>query len=310
MSTYGNWDIRDPLEKRISFSNIAQRPRWSLPGGKRVAVWVVPNIEHYEYLPAEVRVRNPWPRMPHPDVYGYGGRDYGNRVGLWRMMEVLDKYGLRCTVSLSMAVLRMYPQIFQAMEERNWEYMSHGLYNTRYVWGYSEDEERRLIQQCVKIHEDMTGRPLKGWFSPAVSCTPYTPDLVAEAGIEYYCDLYHDDQPTPVATKNGTLISVPYSMDLNDAMIYRQPVEAAEFDQMIRDHFDTVYREGEHQPRVMCIALHPYMMGAPHRIKYLDSALAYISGHEGVWFTTGGEIAAWYKEHGMQQYQQHLGKEA
>jgi len=310
MSTYANWDQTDPLEERISFSNVARRPRWQLPAGQRVAVWVVPNIEHYEYLPVEVRVRDPWPRMPYPDVHGYGGRDYGNRVGLWRMMEVLDKYGLRCTVSLSMAVLRMYPRIFEAMEERDWEYMSHGLYNTRYVWGYSEEEERRLIQQCVRMHEDLTGRPLKGWFSPAVSCTPFTPDLVAEAGIEFYCDLYHDDQPTPVATRSGPLISVPYSMDLNDAMIYRQPVEGAEFAQMIMDHFDTVYQEGELQPRVMCIALHPYMMGAPHRIRHLDRALAYIAGHEGVWFATGGEIAAWYRDHGMAQYQQHLGKEA
>jgi hypothetical protein len=137
-----------------------------------------------------------------------------------------------------------------------------------------------------------------------------TPDLVAEAGIDYYCDLYHDDQPTPVLTKNGTIISVPYSMDLNDAMVYKQPVEGAEFAQMITDHFDTMYREGEDNPRVMSIALHPYMMGAPHRIKHLDRALGYIAGHDDVWFATGSEIAQWYRDNGMQAFQQHQNGEA
>jgi hypothetical protein len=111
---------------RFAYSPILSRPKLSWPKGARVAVWVCPNIEHYEYLPAEVRVRNPWPRMPHPDVLGYGGRDYGNRVGLWRMFEVLDKHAIRCTVSLSMSVIEMYPEILEAMEARRWEYMSHG----------------------------------------------------------------------------------------------------------------------------------------------------------------------------------------
>jgi len=309
MSPYGNWDQQDDLETRIRFSSISHRPKWTLPQGNRVAVWVVPNIEHYEYLPAEVRVRDPWPRMPHPDIQGYGGRDYGNRAGLWRMFEVLDKYSIRCTVSLSMSVIEMHPRILEAMEARRWEYMSHGLYNTRYVWNYTEQEERSLIRHCVEIHERLTGRPLPGWFSPAVSCTVNTPDLVAEAGIRFYCDLYHDDQPTPVATRHGTLVSVPYSMDLNDAMVYKQPVEGAEFARMVMDHFDTVYAEGEDNPRVMCIALHPYMMGAPHRIRHLDRALAHIAGHDKVWFATGSEIADWYRGNGLAAYQDHIGKE-
>ena len=300
----------DLSQARYSYSPIVERPKLELPGGARVAVWVVPNIEHYEYLPAEARVRNPWPRTPHPDVLGYGGRDYGNRVGLWRMFEVLDKHDIRCTVSLSMAVLRMYPEIFEAMEARRWEYMSHGLFNTRYHWGYGEDEERAAIAQCQKIHLEATGRPLKGWFGPAVSFTRNTVDLVAEAGLDYICDFYHDDQPTPLKSKHGTLISVPYSMDLNDAMVYRQPVEADDFARMVTDHFDTVYREGERQPRVMCVALHPYMMGAPHRIRALDRALAYIRGHEDVWVATGEEIAAWYRAHGLAAFQAHLGAEA
>lgn len=286
-----DWNVVEEIEQRVPFSPIIERPPFVLPNGARIAVWVVPNVEHYEYQPAEVRVRNPWPRMPHPDVMGYGGRDYGNRVGLWRMLEVLDKYTPRCSVSLSMSVVEMYPEIFEAMQARRWECLCHGMFNTRYVWNYTVEEETALIAACTDIHQRYFGGPLPGWFSPAVSCTRNTPDLVAAAGVRYYCDLYHDDQPTLVATKSGPLVSVPYSMDLNDAMIYRQPVEAEEFARMIIDHFDTQYRESEHVTRVMCIALHPYMMGAPHRVRYLDRALAYIAGHSDVWFATGGDIA-------------------
>jgi len=295
---------------RFSYSPVVERPKLSWPNGARVAVWVCPNIEHYEYLPAEVRVRNPWPRMPHPDVLGYGGRDYGNRVGLWRMFEVLDKHSVRCTVSLSMSVIEMYPEILEAMEARRWEYMSHGYFNTRYHWGYGEQEEREVIEHSKATHLRLTGRKLRGWFSPAISNTLNTPDLVREAGLDYICDFYHDDQPTPLATKHGTLMHVPYTMDLNDALIYRQPVEAEEFAQMIVDHFDTVYREGSENGRVMCIALHPYMMGAPHRLKHLDRALGYIRKHKDAWVATAEEILDWYVANGLKPYQQHLGKEA
>ncbi|MGH7152348.1 MAG: hypothetical protein ACREF3_00355, partial [Acetobacteraceae bacterium] len=118
----------------VAYSPILHRPRLRWPGDARVALWVVPNIEHYEYLPASIRQRDPWPRSPHPDVLGYAQRDYGNRVGLWRLFGVTDALGVRCTVSLNMAVIQHYPSILEAMEARGWEYMSHGIYNTRYHW--------------------------------------------------------------------------------------------------------------------------------------------------------------------------------
>ena len=295
---------------RFGYSPILERPKLSWPKGARVAVWVCPNIEHYEYLPAEVRVRNPWPRMPHPDVLGYGGRDYGNRVGLWRMFEVLDKHAIRCTVSLSMSVIEMYPEILEAMEARRWEYMSHGYFNTRYHWGYSPEEEREVIEHSKATHLRLTGRKLRGWFSPAVSNTLNTPDIVKEAGLDYFCDFYHDDQPTPLATKHGPLIHVPYTMDINDAMIYRQPVEAEEFAQMIVDHFDTVYREGARErPRDVHRApsLHD---GRAAPAEASRPALAYIRKHKDAWICTAEEILDWYTENGLKAYQQHLGKEA
>ena len=292
----------------FSYSPIAGRPRFQWPGNARVALWVVPNIEHYQYLPGSTRVRNPWPRMPHPDVLGYSLRDYGNRVGVWRMLDVFDKHRIRATVSLNIANFEMYPEIMKACETRGYDTLCHGIFNTEYLWGMAEHEERAYIADCVARFRKLTGRQLRGWFSPGVSYTTRTLDLVAEAGFTYSADLYHDDQPTPLRVRQGSLISVPYSMDLNDAVLYRYDAEGEEFARWIMDHFDTVWSEGGEIPRVMCIALHPYMMGQPHRIRHLDHALAHILAHEGVWQATGAEIADWYIAHGLPAYQSHIGQ--
>ena len=283
-----------PSAERIRYSAAPGREPLRWPGGARVALWVAPNIEHYEYLPQQVRVRNPWPRVPHPDILGYGLRDYGNRVGVWRLMEVFDRFNLPCTVSLSMSVLQMYPEITGAMLSRSWELMSHGMFNTRYHWGMTEDEERAAIDACQSIHRQFTGKELQGWFSPAASNTLQTPDLVAEAGIRYLCDLYHDDQPTPIQVRCGELFSLPYSMEINDSIAWRRGQEGAAFAQKICDEFDTLYAEGAQHGKVMNIAVHPFIMGQPHRIEHLANALEYVLSHSGVWCATGSEIINWY----------------
>jgi allantoinase len=283
-------------EQRIGYSAAPDRQAIRWPGGARVALWVAPNIEHYEYLPQKIRVRDPWPRVPHPDILGYGLRDYGNRVGVWRLMALFDRFHLRCTVSLSMAVLDIYPEIAEAMQKRDWEFMSHGLYNTRYHWNMNEDEERAAIEECQVIHRRFTGKGLPGWFSPAASNTLATPDLVAEAGIGYLCDLYHDDEPTPVRVRSGELFSLPYSMEINDSITWRRGQEGAAFGQKVRDEFDTLYAEGAEHGKVMNIAVHPFIMGQPHRIEHLEKALEYVLGHSGVWCATGSEIIACYRQ--------------
>lgn len=284
------------VPERIAYSAAPERPPLHWPGGARVALWVAPNIEHYEFLPELIRVRDPWPRLPHPDILGYGLRDYGNRVGVWRLMEVFDRFQVPCTVSLSMAVLQMYPEIAEAMLKRRWEFMSHGLYNTRYHWNLSEADERAAIDECQHIHRQFTGRGLPGWFSPAASNTLNTPDLVAEAGIGYLCDLYHDDQPTPIQVRQGELYSLPYSMEINDSIAWRRGQEGAAFAQKICDEFDTLYAEGAVSGQVMNIAVHPFIMGQPHRIEYLARALDYVLSHSGVWCATGSEIIASYRQ--------------
>ena len=279
------------MAERLDYSAMPDRVPVQWPGGARLALWVAPNVEHYEYLPAHVRIRDPWPRVPHPDILGYGLRDYGNRAGFWRLLEVFDRLAVRCTVSLSMAVLDLYPPIAQAMLERGWEFMSHGLYNTRYHWNLSEDDERAEIEISQQIHRRHTGRGLPGWFSPAASNTRLTPDLVAEAGIGYLCDLYHDDQPTPVRVRKGELISLPYSMEINDSICWRRGTEADAFARKMIDEFETLYAEGG---RVMNIAVHPFISGQPHRIEAFERALEHILKQPGVWCATGEEIVRAY----------------
>jgi len=279
------------LNSRITYSAITERVPLVWPSDARIALWVAPNIEHYEYLPALVKVRYPWPRTPHPDILGYGQRDYGNRVGVWRFFELMDRFKIKCTVSLSMAVLTMYPDIAREMTKREWEFMSHGIFNTRYHWNMTEEEERAEIEKAQQIHIDSVGTPFKGWFSPAASNTLNTPDLVAEAGISYICDFYHDDQPTEINVKSGRLISLPYSMEINDSIAWRRGIEAKEFARNICDTFDTLYAEGG---RVMNIAIHPFIMGQPQRIGYLSQAFEHIFSHPGVWCATGSEIVSHY----------------
>jgi peptidoglycan/xylan/chitin deacetylase (PgdA/CDA1 family) len=280
----------DPAD-RAPFSPMPTRPLLRWPNEARIAVYVVPNVEHYEYLPRPSNRRDPWPRMPHPDVIGYGLRDYGNRVGIWRMFDLFDSLDIRATVSLSMANWVHYPEIFKAMEERRWSILCHGMYNTRYHWDMPEGEERTAIAECTQLYGDLTGRQLRGWFSPAASYTMNTPDLIAEAGITYYSDWHHDGQPVPLRVRSGSLITLPYSMDYNDSILHRQQYEAADYATVSRDAFDTLYEEGG---QVLCLALHPYIMGQPHRILHLKGLLDYIMGHDGVWMATGEEIADWY----------------
>lgn len=279
---------------RVDYSAIVDRPPIKWPNNARVAFWVAPNVEHYEYLPDYDGERNPWPRTPYPDAREYSYRDYGNWVGFWRMTEVLDAYGIKCCVSLNLAVLEHYPEIAKAMVERDWDFMSHGIYNTRYLTTYTEAQERDFYHDCVETLKRHTGKSLKGMLGPAISGTPATPDLMAEAGLIYHTDWMHDDQLVPIRVASGKLVSVPYSIELNDAPAFRTHYEADYFARICKAQFDQLYLEGAESGRVMCIALHPYLIGQPHRIQYLDEVLKYIMSHDGVWQTTADEIAEYY----------------
>jgi peptidoglycan/xylan/chitin deacetylase (PgdA/CDA1 family) len=230
-------------------------------------------------------------------VQQYTYRDYGNRVGFWRMVEVLDRYNIKCCVSLNLAVLEHYPEIAEAMVQRDWDFMSHGIYNTRYLTTYTEEQERAFYQDNIDTLKRHTGKQLKGMLGPALSNTVRTPDLMAEAGLIYHTDWLHDDQPVPIRVQSGKLVSVPYSIELNDVPVFRAHYEGDYFARICKAQFDQLYKEGAESGRVMCIAIHPYMIGQPHRIRWLDDILRYIMSHDGVWQATADEIAEYYITH-------------
>ena len=282
---------------RVDYSPIIDRPIIKWPNDARVALWISPNVEHYEYMPDDDSARTPWPRTPFPDVQQYSYRDYGNRVGFWRMLESLDRYNIRCCVSLNMAVLEHFPEIRDAIVQRDYDYMSHGIYNTRYLYTYTEEQEREFYRDTIDTLKLHTGKQLKGMLGPAISGTERTPDLMAEAGLIYHTDWMHDDQPVPIKVKSGKLVSVPYSIELNDSSLLRDNhYEGDYFARICKAQFDQLYKEGAESGRVMCIALHPFLIGQPHRIKYLDDILSHIMSHDGVWQTTADDIADYYIE--------------
>ena len=270
------------------------RPKIVWPGGKQLALWVAPNIEFYELAPPVNPSRKAWPR-PVPDVAGYSYRDYGNRVGHWRLMALMDKYGLRGSISLSVALVDHHPEIIKACAARDWEFFSHGIYNTRYCYGMDEAQERAVIEDSIETVEKATGQRIAGWLAPALTHTERTMDLLAEYGLRYTCDLFHDDQPTPVNTRSGRLVSVPYSLEMNDSIIFiNQNSTPRRYVEILKANFDRLYAEGAESGTVMCIPLHAFLIGQPYRLEPFEEVFEYIMGHEGVWATTGREIAEYW----------------
>jgi allantoinase len=280
------------------YSPYNARPKIKWPNGARVAFWVAPNIEFYELFPPIHPTRKDMAR-PAPDIQFYAHRDYGNRVGLWRLMDVMDRYDVRGSVSLNVAVCDHHPEIIEACLARNWELFSHGVYNTRFQYGMSEDQHREFIEDVIATVKKHSGQKVAGWLSPALSNTEMTLDLLAEYGVLYTCDLFHDDQPQPVKVKKGRLISMPYAVEMNDIMVFQQVAARSprHYLETLKAQFDQLYEEGAENGTVMCIPLHPFLIGQPHRIGPFADALEYITGHDDVWVTTGREIAEWYYAH-------------
>ena len=273
------------------------RPKIIWPNGARVAFWVAPNIEFYEMAPPINPTWTP-PGRPVPDVMYYSQRDFGNRVGVWRMMEAMGRCGVRGSISLNIALCDHHPEIIEECAKRDWEFFSHGIYNTRFTYEMSEAQERELIEDAFATVEKHTGKKLAGWLSPALTNTERTMELIAEYGIKYTCDLFQDDQPQPLKVKSGRLISMPYSLEMNDIIVYNFDLSSPRhYAKVIKAQFEQLYEEGAESGTVMCIPLHPFLVGQAHRIGAFEEALAYITGHENVWVTTGQEIADWYYEH-------------
>jgi allantoinase len=280
---------------RFPYSAIVDRPVLRWPNGARVAVWLIPNIEHFLFDRPSTSITAATTSLV-PDVLNYAWRDYGVRVGIWRMMEIMERHGFKGTVALNADVCKHYPRIIEAGNKLGWEWMGHGVNNSILINKQEEREERALIADVVGLITKGTGKKPRGWLGPALSESFRTLDILAENGIEYVGDWTNDDQPYPMKVASGSMHSMPYSIEINDIPaflgLHQSP---ADFGRMIRDQFDVLYEDGATTGRVMSICLHPFLIGHPHRSKYLDEALKHIASRQDVWITTGASILDAYK---------------
>ena len=285
----------------FDYSPIIERPPLRWPGGARIAFYVGLNLEHYQIDRPSTSIFGGTAALA-PDPLNYGWRDYGPRVGIWRLIESLDRHGVPASVLLNSDVCSRYPQIIEAGRARDWAWVTHGRDNSTFQAGMSREQEQAYLAEVVETIEKATGQRPKGWLGPALTETFETPGLLAELGLTYLLDWCNDDQPFPLKVKAGRMISVPYSIEMNDISLFvGKSLSGPDFAQQVMDQFDVLYAEGSHSGRVMCLALHPFVINQPFRHKYLDKALEYIASHEGVWLTTSDEIADWYLAQGYDQ---------
>jgi peptidoglycan/xylan/chitin deacetylase (PgdA/CDA1 family) len=280
-----------PAHGRYPYSPITERQPYDWPDGKRLAVYIGLNLEWFAFgqgLGAELA-----PGGPPPDVLNYAWRDYGNRVGAFRLAELFAELKLPVSLLVNAQLLEHAPQAIRAFPGA--EIVGHGRTNSERQGTLSEIEERTLIAETTAALEKFAGTRPRGWLGPWISQSPLTPDLLQEAGYGYLLDWCHDDQPTWMTTRKGRILSVPYPQEINDIpQIVARKREGADFADMIVDAFEVLQAECDKRPLVMGVALHAYIVGQPHRFKHLARALKHLVRKAGdkVWFTTAGEIAA------------------
>ncbi|VVE66802.1 polysaccharide deacetylase [Pandoraea anapnoica] len=280
-----------PSHDRFPYSGIVSRPDFSWPDGRRLAVHLCLNLEHFAYNTGLGISYSPG--LPHPNTYNWGWREYGNRVGVWRIIELADALGLPLSVLLNSECYEHCPEVVAALRARGDEILGHGRTNSEHQNDFDEAGERQLIcdvTEAITLHE---GRAPTGWLSPGVNPSQLTPDLLQEAGYRYLLDWPLDDQPVWIKTREGRILSVPYPHEVNDIpAIALHHGSAADFADMIIDNFDEMLAQSTQQSLVFGISIHAFLIGQPFRLRHFRRALEHIARHrERIWFTTTGAIA-------------------
>jgi allantoinase len=279
---------------RAPFSAIVDRPPLKLPGDARLVVWTIVNLEFWDISRAMARQVLPAPtgQVLLPDVPNWSWHEYGMRVGVWRFFELFRELGIRPTLSINARVCEDYERVAGAAREAGWEFMGHA-YEQMPI--HRVADQKAMIERSLGVIEKFTGEKPVGWLGPGLTQTEETPELLAAAGIKYIGDWVYDDEPTEIATANGPLVTLPYTVELNDIpMMLVQHHESAYFTTRCIDTFDRLYREGASRAKIMAIAIHPYISGQPHRIKYLEAVYDHIARHAGIVHWQGREILEWY----------------
>ena len=287
--------VMTPAE-RSSFSAIVDRPKLKLPQGNRIVVWTIVNLEFWDIQKPMARQVIPAPTGASllPDVPNWSWHEYGMRVGFWRFHRLYERLGIKPTLSINAKVCQEYPRVAQACRDSGWEFMGHS-----YQQGpiHKEEDQAGMIRKSLDVIQEFTGKRPVGWLGPGLTQTLETPDYLTQEGIQYIGDWVYDDEPTEIQTKNGPLITLPYSIETNDIPVMAvQYHEAAYWTQKCIDSFDCLYQEGEDRAKILAIAIHPYISGQPFRIKYLEKVYDYIAQFDGVLHWNGEQILDWYKD--------------
>jgi len=279
---------------RADYSAIVDRPPLRLPGGARLVLWPIVNLEVWDIGRAMPRQVLPAPTgVPLlPDVPHWSWHEYGMRVGVWRFFDLFRRLGIRPTLAINARVCEDYTRVAEEARSAGWEFMGHA-YDQMPI--HKHDNQKDMINRSMDILERFTGKRPVGWLGPGLTQTYETPDLLAEAGVKYIGDWVYDDEPDIIRTAKGPLVTLPYTVEQND--ITMMIVQHHESDYLLRraiDAFDRLYQEGEHRAKIMAVAIHPYISGQPHRIKYLEAIYDYAAKFEGVLHWNGEQILDWY----------------
>lgn len=271
------------------FSPIIDRPALHWPTGGKVAVYVAINIEHFEAGKPSTSIFAGTVHL-EPDPLNHGWRDYGNRVGIWRMIELFDRLHLPASALINADVVTHYPEVIEAARERDWAFVAHGRNNSSWHSGFSEADERAELDHVISTVQAAAGKPILGWMGPGLTETYNTPALLKARGLSYVLDWCADDQPFPLTTPG--MWSVPYSVELNDIMLFTQHgFTGKNFVQIVKDQYTQLRHDSEVSGRVMALALHPFVIGQAFRLSYLYEALAWLKEQPDIWFTTSDDIA-------------------
>lgn len=279
---------------RFAYSAITDRAPFTWPGGRRLAVYIALNLEHYAF--GEGLTEEIVPVLDRHDVLNHSWREYGNRVGAWRLLALFEEVGLPVSLLVNSALYDHCPTLVAAFRARGDEITAHGRTNSEAQAGLTEAQEHALIADVTAAIRRHEGAPPAGWLGPWIAETPATPDLLQEAGYRYVLDFCADDQPWWLATRSGRLLAVPYPQELNDSnAIVARRASSEEFADMIVDQFDEMRRQSAGEALVMGVALHAYIAGQPFRLRHLRRAFAHVAAHrDDVWLTTAGAVAGHY----------------
>jgi peptidoglycan/xylan/chitin deacetylase (PgdA/CDA1 family) len=284
--------------ERISYSPISERAPLKLPDGKRMAVWVIVNVEEWDAnmpMPRTV-LTPPAGGSPSPDIPNWCWHEYGNRVGFWRLLKTFDDFKLPAALAINGSALAAYPAIVKAAKERNWEFMGHGFTQRNMQ---KVENERDDIRKTADAIEKATGKRPRGWLGPGLTETWETPDLLKQEGYDYVADWVLDDQPVWLKTATTPIVNIPYTQECNDvAMMLIQHHKASEYCDRALDQFEQIHEDAATSARVMALVIHPYIMGAPHRAKYFRRIFEVIRQKPDVAFMTGEQILDWYLKTG------------